>query len=204
MLTKKKFATKCGIKTKDLSVYIIRSQVIQTKNGLINDQNEHNYAFLIKKGIAKYKAKVKPKTKPLMKSIANPVVETPLVDPEMARHILELAELDKLKKQADVDKLMYEIELKRIAVEKQQGLLIPTELATSVIQLQAESLKTSYYAACERLIIVIIQKKKLKNQEMANIRKELTCNINYAIDYGIEEALKGIKRIVEEYSKHSQ
>ena len=107
--------------------------------------------------------------------------------------------MDRNKLQADTDKKRHDAEISRIKMEKLQGLLIPTEMVTSVIQLQAESLKKSYHDASEKLIIIFSQKKKLNNKEMGDLRKELTGVINDAIDAGIEESKIGIKRIVSEY-----
>lgn len=82
--TKKEFAEICGIKTKDLSVYIMRSKVIVGSDGLIDDKNEHNIAFMANRGRKPKKAvvprvkrvlKKKPASKPKTKSIVKPVAK---------------------------------------------------------------------------------------------------------------------------------
>jgi len=221
--TKKEFADMCGIDSKHVSTYAKRRLVVVRKDGKIDDTNEVNYAFLIQKGFVESKKKngtadkrstgkastAKPTKKPVAKKKPEPkpkvepkqTAEQLLIEKEKRERIEQLAAMDRDKLQADTDKKRHDAEIARIRMEKLQGLLIPTELAISVVQLQAESLKKAYHDACEKLIIIFSQKKKLNNSQTAEIRKELTGVINTAIDAGIKESKKGIKRIVKEYSE---
>jgi len=220
--TKKEFAEICGIRTKDLSVYILRSKVIVGSDGMIDDKNEHNIAFIANRG-RKPKKEVIPKTvralkkKPITKPVQKkkpvkslkenaPVIETPEPKPEpeidsvLEAERLERAELDKAKLKADLQNKLLSADIARINKERLQGQLIPTDLAISVIKLQADSLKVAYHAAAEHLILIIGQRKKLNNKDISNIRRDLTGTINKAVDVGANESHKGIKRIVKEYS----
>jgi len=222
--TKKEFAADCGISSRHISTYVGRRQIVLTEEGKIDDKNEINYAFLIDKGYNQVKKtngqgkkapakKAKPKPKPSVskgktekpKPEPKPEVKKPRVltaaEKEVKANVEYLASLDKAQKEHTVSKTNHEAEIKRIQMEKLQGKLIPTDLVTSVIQLQAESLKTAYHEAVEKLIIIIGQKKKLSNKDTAEIRKKLTGQINDAINSGLEESQKGIKRIVKEYSE---
>ena len=218
--TKKEFADICGIKTKDLSVYIMRHKVLVSSDGLIDDKNEHNLAFIANRGrktkkktIVKHKpkasSKLKTKTKPKQsqkKKAEEPKEKTLDIkfsepqNPILEVEIYERAELDKAKLKADLKKKLLDSDIAKINKEKLQGLLIPTDLVMSVIKLQSDSLKVAYHAAAENLILIIGQRKKLNNKDVADIRRDLTGTINDAVDVGVSESHKGIKKIVREYS----
>lgn len=215
----------CGISSRHISTYAKRRQIVINDDGLIDVDHEINYAFLIQKGFNEIKKqngtgkktpakkavakKTTTKKAPAKKSPAKKAkadhkpkpVPPPVVDPEIERLKQELAAMDRDKLQADTDKKRHDAEIARIRMEKLQGLLIPTDLVVSVIQLQAESLKKAYHDAAEKLIIIFSQKKKLTNTEMGDLRRELTTVINNAIDDGIDESKKGVKKIVKEYSE---
>lgn len=154
-----------------------------------------------KKTTAKPGAKKKPEPKPEKHEPLKKTPEQLEIEYERQQRIEKLASMDRDKLQADTDKKRHDAEIARIKLEKLQGLLIPTDLVTSVIQLQAASLRKSYHEAAEKLIIIFSQKKKLTNKEMGELRRELTGVVNDAIDSGIEESKKGIGRIVKEYSE---
>lgn len=216
--TKKEFADICEIKTKDLSVYIMRHKVLVGNDGLIDDKNEHNLAFIANRGrktkkktIVKHKpkarSKLKTKTKQSQKKKAEEPKEKTLEikfsepqNPILEVEIYERAELDKAKLKADLKKKLLDSDIAKINKEKLQGLLIPTDLVMSVIKLQSDSLKVAYHAAAENLILIIGQRKKLNNKDIADIRRDLTGTINQAVNVGVSESHKGIKKIVKEYS----
>lgn len=216
----------CSIGTKHISTYSKRRQIVVEEDGTIDASNEINYAFLIQKGFVESKKQngtadgrsskkivttKKTKAKPISKKnlVTKHEEEHPPektaeqleIEYEKRQRIEELASMDRDKLQADTAKKRHDAEIARIKMEKLQGLLIPTDLVMSVIQLQSESLKTSYHDASEKLIIIFSQKKKLTNKEMGDLRRELTGVINMAIDSGINESKRGIKKIVKEYSE---
>jgi hypothetical protein len=228
--TKKEFADDCGIDSKHISTYAKRRLIVVREDGKIDNTNEVNYAFLIQKGFVETKkqqgtgkkpsvkkkstaayAKKPPVKKetvpkseakePVKPKVPRKSAEQKRIEEETQRRVEELASMDRDKLEADTDKKRFDAEIARIKMEKLQGLLIPTDLVTSVIQLQAESLKKSYHDAAEKLIIIFCQKKKLNNKEMGELRRELNENVNDAIDSGIEESKKGIKRIVTDYAE---
>ena len=66
--TKKEFAKICGILTKHISIYVKRRQIIVDKDGLIDDEHEVNYAFIISKAhIEAKKSNGTAKKKPVAK-----------------------------------------------------------------------------------------------------------------------------------------
>ena len=214
--TKKQFADICEIKTKDLSVYIMRHKVLVGNDGLIDDKNEHNLAFIANRGRkTKKKTIVKPKVSSKLKTKTKQSQKNKAVEPKektleikfqepqnpiLESEIYERAELDKAKLKADLKKKLLDSDIAKINKEKLQGLLIPTDLVMSVIKLQSDSLKVAYHAAAENLILIIGQRKKLNNKDIADIRRDLTGTINQAVDVGVSESHKGIKKIVKEYS----
>lgn len=210
--TKKEFADICGIKTKDLAVYIMRHKVIVDADNLIDDKNEHNIAFIANRGSRSKKktvlnSKLKPTTskQTQKKKAVKPKEQSLEIDftapkLKLESDIYERAALDKEKLKADLKKKLLDSDIAKITKEKLQGLLIPTELVTSVIKLQSDSLKIAYHAAAEHLILIIGQRKKLNNKDIADIRRDLTGTINEAVDVGVNESHKGIKKIVKEYS----
>lgn len=161
-----------------------------------------------KKPAAKKKPGTKPKAKPAAKAKKEekpkPQEKTPEqleIEYKRQQRVEELAAMDREKLQADTDKKRHDAEISRIKMEKLQGLLIPTELVTNVIQLQADSLKKVYHEAAEKLLIILSQKAKMNNKELADMRKKLVDDINHAIDEGIETSKKGLGEIVKNYSE---
>lgn len=105
--TKKEFADLCGIKTKDLSVYIMRSKVIVGSDGLIDDKNEHNIAFMANRG-RKPKKAVVPRTKRVLKNKRASKLMTKATIKPVAKAVTKPVQKEKPIKQQKEDKPIVE------------------------------------------------------------------------------------------------
>lgn len=202
--TKKEFSELCGIKTKELAVYISRGKVVMSGE-YIDDKNEANASFLRKFSEKKKASFVAP-------SVPAPFIpETPSVIKEERPFIPEVPRdtssainpymLERETKIAELEKKRVDIRIAKLKEDKLMGDLIPTDLVRSLIMLQSESTKFAFNEGCENLIVLIAQKKQLNATEVADIRSKLSALINKCIDNSISFSTKKLKTIVTEYSQ---
>ena len=107
------------------------------------------------------------------------------------------------KKQVDIERQKTQIDLNRLKIQKQEGELIPTELMKPIISQLAMSFVASFKQASENLITEIGHKKKMKADDIADIRSRLGFIINTASTNGVEDAKKQVSAIAEEVSEEA-
>lgn len=224
--SKSEFAHACGISSNALSVYIGRGQVILESNGLIDDENGINMAFLVKR-MAKASKSIPPipkppkQPKPPKKSVGRPSKEQKKIEakvkaapvkPEMTveekaeavkkkQDFAELADMERRAKQAKLDRETEELELIRMKRAKAVGDVVPTGVIKTLIVHFSESIKNHYTEACENLLVIIAQTKGFSSEEMGKIRSQLIVLVNRAVDGSLDSTKKNLSSIVDDYSK---
>ncbi len=191
MLHKRKdFAALCGIKPRELSVYISRGNVTVSKGNLIDDELPDNADFLVKKqekgGAIDIEVVPKKFTAAQEKRI---------------ERLEKISELNTQKRELESDELRERISLLRIKKEKQEGFLIPTALVKELFGQQFRSITIAFQQGAEQLIVEISKKKRLTREESAKLRKSLLGIINEAVDDSIAHTKKNVEDIVDAYSK---
>jgi len=183
--SKKKFASLCGIETKNLSVYIGRKKVI-VENDLIDDSDPANRLFIEKCKLRVPKIKTVP-----AKGKSRSVKES---KNSLLMSAEAKAELDLLKRQNEID-------LQKLEIQKKRGELVPVEGIASLLIVHSESIKVAYMDGSENLLNRISQKKQLTSTERSDLGKELKVIVNNAIDQAIAASKKTLLSVTQDYSR---
>ena len=180
--SKKEFADLCGIKTKVLSVYIGRAQVIVDDDGQIDDTNAVNGLFLANR---KKSVRKEPRVK----------------KEKQEKHPSALSEKIDSKLNLDIVKRQNEIDLQTIEIQKKRGELVPVEGIRSLLIVHSEAIKTAYIDGSESLLLRISQRKQLTNSESVELRKELAEIVNKAIDESISASKKTLLSVTQDFMR---
>lgn len=198
LFSKKDFSLLCGLKTKDLAVYIKRGKVILSGD-YIDDSLDANRSFVLKRKSSGKNQEVKPEEPNI--STPNYSSLTKVKSKISTEDGKGLYALEKEKKALDIEKTTEEIALLQIKKEKQQGIVIPTDLVKIVFTQHSKSIVSSFHSAADTFLMQIAKKKGINRNEMAEFREELTNIINVAVEDSIKESKKQIKNIISEYSE---
>lgn len=200
------FADLCGITLANLSTYKGRNKVVCSSN-MYDDSNEVNAAFLAKQLAKKGRNDdVKPVNTAEKPTIV--VQNDAVLDEKRKRSSTKtddtgeggsIHQLDKQKKKLDIEKTAEEIELLRKKNEKMDGDLVPTELAKALIKLHFTSATNQFKNSIENMLTSWTKKKDFSREEVADIRHQLTENMNDAIKQSVKESQKGLLQIVNDY-----
>lgn len=216
LLTKKEFRELCQVKSDSMRVYVQRGKIILSGD-YIDDSIPQNQDFLkkrldkLKRDLEVFKedeqeepesekAKITPI--PKIKPPILPKIDPPNVAaPELFDENLSGYELEKRKKALDIEKITEEISLLQIRKEKQQGIVIPTELVKMIFAQHSKSIVSSFHNAADSFLIQIGKKKSLTREEMALFRGKLVDVINVAVEDSITESKAAIKNLIAEYAE---
>lgn len=214
LLSKQEFADKCGIKTKELAVYLKRRKVIQNDNEMYNDAEALNIAFM-KKMQERKGTQTTTTTTTTVEEI--PTVETETVitlkaikggkknTPKPPANENEdnedggIYDLDKKKLKLDIEKKAADLESVLLKNARAKGEVIPFGLMLPIITQNNQSITTAYKNAADAWIIEIAKKHDLGAEYTAEIKKSLTETINNAVKTATENSLNSVAIIVEDY-----
>lgn len=197
------FAKECGLPKSSLPIYIKRNKII-VADGLIDKENPINTAFL-KKCQEKQKLKESNVSEKKPREIEEKSGESAIKKPRKnARKDndegLEYHELEKIKKQLDIEKIQEEIELLEKKNMKMDGESIPTEIVKSIFSYYGKNITTSFHNSAENWLTKIAKIKGLSNGELAEMRGELAKGINEGVEKAQTESKRAIANIIKEYS----
>lgn len=210
LVTKKKFAEMCGMQTKNLSVYIIRSQVVANAEGMIDiefELNKYFYEKQIRKNggkpfisndlpidVAASTEKKVPDSKKEVQSVFDfPSAETS----SPSRN----SQLDEKIKQTSLEKERLNSELLKSKLEKIRGESIPTSLVKNLFLHHCKSITVSFKNGADALITQIAKMKGLDKAELAELRVQLIDIINKSVNDSIDESKRSVQNIVAEHSQ---
>jgi len=221
--TRKEFQELTGVSSQTISVYISRKKLTPIwigKKIYLDDKDPKNVAFINSRideygksrkqaQIIKDEAKantVFPEIKELSqkpKRYKSPVFENGLSVPEVGQQKLAFDEMtiENQKKHLEVEKLKEEIEIKRIQKEKQQGLVIPTDVVINLFSTTFKSFINEFYAASEDLGNITVYGLGGKREDVVKFRDTLIKTINKASDKSTKAAMKSIDGIIDVYSE---
>lgn len=188
----KEFAFRCGVKPAYVQQYLKRGKVTQREDGLFDDQDEKNSLFYAtrKKADSFENPKHNIQTAPAEESKpVSPKIESPLV------------EMEKKKKQLEIDKLEQDLRLNRIRELKLTGEVVPTDQIQNLFTQHTKSIINRFHQAGDNLITEISKKKSLSPDEVAELRFELVNIINKSTMDAIQDSLKQVDYIQQEYSQ---
>lgn len=189
----KEFASRCGVKPAYIQQYYKRGKITQRPDGLFDDQDEKNSLFMATRKKADLFDSQKPNnilTVQAEESKPNPPkIENPLV------------EMEKKKKQLEIDKLEQDLRLNRIRELKLTGEVVPTDQIQSLFTQHTKSIINRFHQAGDNLITEIAKKKALSPDEVADLRFDLVNIINKSTMDAIQDSLKQVDFIQQEYSQ---
>jgi len=194
LIPRKEFAAKCGIKPRELSVYISRGNVLCSKDGkFVDDELPENLEFMAKKkdrdGALDIVIKPKGKKEPTE------------AQKNRSERLSRISEANYKKRQLETEELEEKITLLRIKKEKQHGFLIPTALVKELFSQQYRSIVITFQQGAEQLILEISKKKRLTREESTRLRKTLLEIINESVSDSIAHSKKSLDDIIDAYSK---
>jgi hypothetical protein len=201
LITKKEFAEKCGVTMPSITYAIKKKLVILARDGKrINTSNKQNAQYL-KNQLAKKTDKEKtenkktktpsqkkttttatprkPKTKPQDKKTktASKKDQKPNVEKSDDGQ-LTLFELDRHRKEKDLEMKEINIQMKQLELRRLSGELIPSKLVQSVFEVFSNSMMESMKASAESFRVKFISMAKLKPEIGAKMQSELVDMIN--------------------------
>lgn len=210
LYSKKDFATKCNIETKNLSVYITRKKVICLGDGMIDDADPRNALFLEKRKSKTETTETAEEEIPLTDT--EDVGETTVIQlkrPKKSANTGEneenidenasLSALDKRKTLLEVQKKEADLEKVRLQNAKLKGEVIPFGLMNPLIAQNNQSIVTEFKNAGDELILEISKKKTLSGEEVAYLTGKLVYLINDAVRKAQDQTIKSLDLIIKDY-----
>jgi hypothetical protein len=194
------FAKLCGIPKSSLPIYIKRNKII-IEDGLVDAENPANVAFQLRM-IEKQKSKESNESESEPREKEEKVKNSTNGKPkkEGSHKGAAYHELEKIKKELDIEKTGEEIELLKKKNMKIDGESIPTEIVKSIFSYYGKNITTSFHNTAENWLTKIAKIKGLSNGELAEMRGELAKGINEGVLKAQVESKRAIGNIIKEYS----
>jgi len=111
-----------------------------------------------------------------------------------------LAELTRLKVQADLDKKNIDIKLAQLKYEQDVGAYLPTDLVISLISHLGKSFLTTYKEGADAFLTEISHRTSMKSSDTAKCKGELIKIINKAHEKAVRHSKTQIKNILLEFT----
>ncbi|MBX9450020.1 MAG: hypothetical protein KL787_10025 [Taibaiella sp.] len=207
LFTKKEFAEKCGMMTKNLSVYVGRGQVIVRDDKLIDDSDPINQSFLQKHSS---KIMTSDEEAEIIERVNSVTRKINLELSEMADSEDSSGDLggipsykvsEQLLKYLDTKKREKEVLLLEIKRQKLEGEVIPSELIPPVILQMNHSLMTEIKNELEEVLRTITNKHRITHTELSEYRRMVTDSLNSGASKAAASAKASIQALISEYSE---
>lgn len=207
LLTKSEFSEACGFASNALAVYVKRGKVNQRKDGLFDDQDEKNKAFIEKRkgrvetveetvqNIEKQERKQAKQKKIVIKD-EETGEETEVDDSEIPSYTTS----ERLLKYLDTQKREKEIEKLNLEIEKKKGEVIPSELIKPVFLQHNQFILMEMKNADDEMLSFFSHKYEMTADDTAYIRAEWIKRRNAALTNAITSSVKNVTAIVNDFS----
>ena len=205
------FAELCGVTNGYLKNYINRGSLIEDDDGgfTVDHLHRQNELFYEKR---KNGVKLRPteKTKPA-KQKQNVVAPKQKVSSsnriprdfgsgQVTEGTQMVLQLDRKKKEADLEAAELNIEIKKIELAKKRGEVIPTDLATTVFRNHFKSVTKAFHQGANNFIATIAKRAGIPKDDLADLRGELIEIVNDSVKDAAEDSKADIDNIVKEYA----
>jgi len=209
--TRKQFADAAGKKAASVTMAVKRRQIIMSGD-FIDDTIEKNKK-LLERWQQQEAAKI---AKPVIVDVPDVVIEEPKLKaptgirepkeepkPKAPKGIKAPKEtsihgLDEIKKQAEIDLKIAQIERTNLQNQKLRGDSIPTEMVKSTISILGHSFQSSYKNGAEAFILEFCHRLRVSAKIEAEMKGKLIDLINKSHGNAITEAKKSIESIVDQ------
>jgi len=186
------------------------ARIEKQKIKLLKASGEYEPEPVIEEVVIKQKAVTVKKVK--NKSIPTPKAPVKIPKPPVVRK-RELSEadakiekdaaagynLDRTKKLLEIESLENSNKIKKIQLDKLNGVVIPTELAMILFAQHSKSITTAFHQAAEKYIVLLGKSYGVNKEDQAKMRGDLIAVVNKAVEDGLEISRNGIDNVVEEY-----
>lgn len=213
--SKNEWAVKCGMRPKDLAVYIGRKKVFVTPVGEIDETHPLNNSFL-----EKYSARAEAKagseglrlTRPLNKKERDkadqenlpPKYIEPIEDEDESgddspsKNAYFGMEAKKLATQ--IRKMEKEIEKLTLGNQKARGQVVPVHLIDSLFLQERQSILTEMKNVFQDVLTLFAKRRDLTAFERTDISAEITDRLNEAMQRAAAATVSAVDGIVSEFS----
>lgn len=208
------FARKCKISDAYLTMMKKRGKVVLTSDGKIDDTDPLNRLFVEHQAELALKREAKKK---LVKSEANVSEdhgeeEKPVksrtkkqnhepVPGALSLQTLEKMNLDKKKREIEIEKMQRESRILSVQEQKLAGKLIPTDTVKALFAQHFKSIIMAFNQGIEQILVEFSTKYRLNRNEKAELKGHLIRIINKSVDESISLTKKDLQNIVMEYSQ---
>jgi hypothetical protein len=208
-LSKKEVCQKCNITAAYLNVMISRNKVFLRKDGLIDDTDYYNKDFIEKRIKANESKSLSDEKKTVEEKEIDSSNERISFIPEksISKEPTTISvegasgyDLDRLKKQLDIEKAQKDIELKEIALSKARGEVIPVEVIQGLISRLGKNYVTSFKNESEKLSTTMINRLGTSREVANKFKGDLFKCINDAIKETLDITEKELEVIVKDYT----
>lgn len=205
LYTRKDFAAKCGVPVANVNVYVGRKKITLTGKLIDDSLPENDYFYqncLRNKGTDQIEeVKDVPDAEPVMPAHNN-FTKTSTFSQKETKKVESSAhfQLDHKLKQAELEKKEVDTRIAKLKEDKLKGRVLPTDLFKMVFSQHTKSIIHEFNNSVDKMLVRIVKKKNLTNEESAEIRKELIDEINRAVDASVDESKKTLKALLEEHS----
>ena len=183
----------CSITTGNLSNYIKRNKVIVDKNGFIDTNNDLNRLFIQKNNTEKV-------SMPVQTQSNNPTEPNEAIDTSNLS-TLSILELEKVKKAADIEKLLIETRISLLKEEKLMGSAMPVDMVKTIVANLSKAFIGEFKNGADDIIRMLVKTKAYDHNEVSEIRGKLSSIINESMKKSLSTAKKEMKSIVDNYTE---
>lgn len=205
------FARKCDISDAYLTVMKKRGKVVLTEDGKIDDTDPLNRMFVDRQKELALKRSAKKKVSDELPDEEEKRSEKPSKgqkkskpDPNggsLSQQTLEKINLDKRKREIEIEKMQRESRILSVQEQKLAGKLIPTDIVKGLFAQHFKSVIMSFNQGIEQILVEFSTKYRLNRNEKAELKGQMIRIINKSVDEAIQLSKKEIQNVVLEYSQ---
>jgi len=202
-LSKKEFCDLYLIKSKDLSNYIKRGNVIADEQGFINTDEDKNRLFISKRHAKMDNVLADPevtgdtaRSRGRMRELMDGDNE----DMEEETGLMSMTKSERHYKHHLAVKTERAAELDRLKIEKIRGEVIPSDLMPPVILQHNQSFVTAFKQVADQILTDYAKMKDFTVEEIAQMRDKMLYAINDGAKKAKDQSLKAVAVVVQNYS----
>lgn len=172
--------------------------MVFTDQGLVDDTDLINKAFIEKRLATKGKKESESQITP---TVDGQALRAPVASKSANPALQKKFDMEALKVERQTQKLQHEIEMQQAQLNKMAGKLIPTDLVIGLFQQNFKSFIDAFKNGADALLVDIAKKARLSRNDVAELRGQLIKVINSSVDEGVDNSMRTVKNIVDEYSQ---
>ena len=163
------------------------------KNGFIDTNNDLNRLFIQKNNTEKVSI-------PVQTQSNNPTEPNEAIDTSNLS-TLSILELEKVKKAADIEKLLIETRISLLKEEKLMGSAMPVDMVKTIVANLSKAFIGEFKNGADDIIRMLVKTKAYDHNEVSEIRGKLSSIINESMKKSLSTAKKEMKSIVDNYTE---